>query len=64
MACEKRGDFCEVGGLVAHEYIVQVDAWTATEPPNLFGLDFHQHPVLPLWVLHAWIGKSNPVGMF
>ena len=51
-------------GLVAHEYIVPVEAWTSDEPPNLFGVDFHQHPVLPLWVLHAWIWKDNPAGMF
>lgn len=54
----------EVAGLVAHEYIVPVEAWTAEEPPSLFGMDFHQHSVLPLWVLHAWLWKDNPAGMF
>lgn len=54
----------EIAGLVAHEYIVPVDAWSRAEPPNLFGIDFHQHPVLPLWVLHAWLWKDNPSGMF
>jgi hypothetical protein len=54
----------EIVELVAHEYIVPVEAWTYDEAPNLFGLDFHQHPVLPLWVLHAWIWKDNPAGMF
>jgi hypothetical protein len=54
----------EIVELVAHEYIVPVEAWTSEEAPNLFGLDFHQHPVLPLWVLHAWIWKDNPAGMF
>ena len=54
----------EIAGLVAHEYIVPVDAWSGAEPPNLFGIDFHQHPVLPLWVLHAWLWKDNPSGMF
>jgi hypothetical protein len=54
----------EIVGLVAHEYIVPVEAWTNEEPPNLFGLDFHEHPVLPLWVLHAWIWKDNPAGVF
>jgi hypothetical protein len=54
----------EVTGLVAHEYIVPVEAWTAEAPPNLFGLDFHQHGTLPLWILHAWIWKDNPSGMF
>ncbi|HEU4895645.1 MAG TPA: hypothetical protein VFT85_07385 [Acidimicrobiia bacterium] len=54
----------EIVDLVAHEYIVPVEAWTSDEAPSLFGLDFHQHPVLPLWVLHAWIWKDNPAGMF
>ena len=40
------------------------EAWTADEPPSLFGVDFHQHAVLPLWVLHAWLWKDNPAGMF
>jgi predicted small secreted protein len=54
----------EITALVAHEYIVPVEAWTDEEPPSLFGVEFHQHPVLPLWVLHAWIWKDNPIGMF
>jgi hypothetical protein len=54
----------EITGLVAHEYIVPVEAWTSDQPPTLFGLDFHQHPVLPFWVLHTWIWKDNPAGMF
>lgn len=53
-----------IAGLVAHEYIVPVDAWTEAHPPMLFGRHFHQHPVLPLYVLHAWIWKDNPSGMF
>lgn len=54
----------DIAALVAHEYIVPVDAWTSQAPPSLFGIDFHQHPVLPLWVLHVWIWKDNPAGMF
>ena len=54
----------QVAGLVAHEYIVPVDAWTAKQPPSLFGMDFHRHPTLPLWVLHAWLWKDNPAGVF
>lgn len=53
-----------IAGLVAHEYIVPVEAWSDSAPPSLFGVDFHQHPVLPLWVLHAWLWKDNPAGMF
>ena len=54
----------EIVGLVAHEYIVPLEAWTEDEPPQLFGLDFHQHGVLPLWILHTWIWKDNPSGVF
>ncbi len=53
-----------VAGLVAHEYIVPVDAWHSSTPPELFGMAFHRHPTLPLWVLHTWLWKDNPTGMF
>jgi hypothetical protein len=53
-----------ITGLVALEYIVPVDAWTGEEPPTLFGRPLHQHPTLPLYVLHAWIWKDNPNGVF
>jgi hypothetical protein len=54
----------DVTGLVAHEYIVPVDAWTKSTPPQLFGTEFHKHPTLPLWVLHTWLWKDNPTGIF
>lgn len=54
----------DIVGLVGLEYIVPVDAWTADEPPSVLGLELHQHATLPLWVLHAWIWKDNPAGMF
>ena len=41
-----------------------IDAWTSSKPPKLFGMSFHQHPTLPLWVLHTWLWKTNPSGMF
>jgi hypothetical protein len=51
-------------GLVAHEYIVPIDAWTSPKPPELFGMELHRHPTLPLWVLHTWLWKDNPRGVF
>ena len=54
----------EIAGLVAHEYIVPIDAWTEPTPPQLFGMAFHRHPTLPLWVLHTWLWKDNPSGIF
>jgi hypothetical protein len=53
-----------VVGLVGLEYIVPVDAWSGEEPPMLFGRPLHRHPTLPLWVLHAWVWKDNPSGVF
>ena len=53
-----------VVGLVALEYIVPDSAWTSADPPMLFGRPLHHHPSLPLWVLHAWIWKDNPTGVF
>jgi hypothetical protein len=53
-----------IAGLVALEYIVPDDAWTSSEPPMLFGRPLHHHPSLPLWVLHAWVWKDNPTGVF
>jgi hypothetical protein len=53
-----------VAGLVAHEYIVPVDAWPSKQPPTLFGMQLHRHPTLPLWVLHTWLWKDNPAGVF
>jgi hypothetical protein len=54
----------QITGLVAHEYIVPVDAWTSRRPPRLFGMELHKHPTLPLWVLHTWLWKDNPTGVF
>ncbi len=54
----------EVVGLVGHEYLVPVDAWSSHKPPSLFGIDFHEHPVLPFWILHTYLWKENPAGMF
>lgn len=53
-----------VTGLVAHEYIVPINVWTKKTPPHLFGVAFHRHPSLPLYVLHAWLWKDNARGDF
>jgi hypothetical protein len=53
--------------LGAVEYIVDAPSWDAANPgvlPNVLGQDYHAHPVLPIYVLHAWIWKNNPSGMF
>jgi hypothetical protein len=49
---------------VAVEYIVPFDAWTAAEPPAIHGIPFHRNEGFGLWVLHVWIDKHNPSGIF
>lgn len=50
--------------LVAVEYIVPFDLWTNEEPPSLHGIEYHRNEAFGLWVLHAWVWKNNPAGMF
>lgn len=50
--------------LVAVEYVVPFDDWTAAEPPSLHGVAFHRNEAFGLWVLHAWVWKNNPAGIF
>jgi hypothetical protein len=50
--------------LVAVEYIVPSPFVDPADPPSLFGQDFHLNAALDVWVLHAWIWKKNPAGMF
>ncbi|HEX6221553.1 MAG TPA: hypothetical protein VF115_10700 [Acidimicrobiia bacterium] len=50
--------------LVGLEYLVPSELVDPANPPELFGHQFHEHPVLPFWILHAWIWRPNPSGMF
>lgn len=50
--------------LVGVEFVVPFTAWTAAEPPALFGRPFHRNEAFGLWVLHAWVWKHNPSGLF
>jgi hypothetical protein len=54
----------QITALVAHEYIVPIEVWDDSAPPRLFGRDLHRHPSLPVWILHTWIWKENPMGVF
>lgn len=52
---------------VAVEYIVPIQAWEDAKlegVPQLHGLEFHRNDNLGVYVLHAWIGKDNPAGLF
>lgn len=50
--------------LGAVEYIIPYDAWTAADPPELFGETFHRNDGAGLWMLHVWLWNHNPDGLF
>jgi hypothetical protein len=53
--------------LGAIEFIVPAQAWDEagnSEPPTALGQSFHLNQALGVYVLHAWIWKHNPSGMF
>jgi hypothetical protein len=47
---------------VGIEYVVPLSA--SATPPSLFGLAFHRNEAFQLWVLHVWLYRHNPSGMF
>lgn len=61
MVYEVRGHSLE---LVAVEYIVPSPFVDPASPPVLFGQEFHLNAALDVWVLHAWVWKANPSGVF
>jgi hypothetical protein len=46
------------------EYIVPISAWSGAEPPTLLGRQFMRNEQLQLYVLHVWLGKENPEGLY
>ena len=48
--------------LVAVEWILPGDG--SEDPPKLLGRHLHYNSGLEVWVLHAWIWRYNPSGMF
>lgn len=51
--------------LVAFEYVVPYAVRGPGEtPPTLFGQDFLHNPTFELWMLHVYVWKRNPNGMF
>ena len=56
---QANGDLLFVGV----EYVVPFTAWTSPSPPTLVDVPFHRNDTFRLWVLHAWIWKTNPSGL-
>lgn len=50
--------------LVAVEYIVPETDVDPANPPMLYGHMFHKHSFLPVYILHVWVWKANPDGLF
>jgi hypothetical protein len=52
--------------LVAVEYIVPAAAWDLghTQLPSVLGQNLHLNAALGVYILHAWIWKHNPSGIF
>jgi hypothetical protein len=54
--------------LVAVEWVVPAQAWHEAgnvDPPRLLGQEFGiLNPALGWYILHAWVWKPNPSGMF
>lgn len=49
--------------LAAVEYLVLADALTGPVP-ELFGQTFRFNPHINAWVLHVWLWRGNPDGLF
>ncbi|MBK5188745.1 MAG: hypothetical protein JJD97_10920 [Gemmatimonadaceae bacterium] len=50
---------------VGVEYIIPYSIHGEDQPPpELFGQQFMKNATFQLWGLHAWVGRSNPSGMF
>lgn len=51
--------------MVAVEYIIPFSIRGENEPPPvLFGREFVHNHTFNLWMLHVWVWKHNPSGMF
>lgn len=53
--------------LAAVEYVVPGAAWDAEEHaelPSVMGQSFHYAPATGNYILHAWVWRHNPAGMF
>jgi hypothetical protein len=53
--------------LGAVEYIVPAGPWDAeghTSPPSELGQTFHLNEALGVYVLHVWLWRNNPAGIY
>jgi hypothetical protein len=50
--------------LVAIEYYVPFRTWSSDTPPIVLGRELAAHGDLDAYVLHVWLWKDNPAGIF
>lgn len=50
--------------LVGAEPVVPIAAWPESEPPSLFGQEFHRNEAAGLFGLHMWVWRHSPDGIF
>lgn len=50
--------------LVGGEPVVPIDAWDGSEPPSLFGREFHLNEEHGLYGLHMWVWRLTSEGVF
>ncbi len=51
----------QLGGV---EYFVPTATWPHAEPPSVLGRPMHLNTIFDAWILHVWLWKENPDGMF
>lgn len=50
--------------LAGVEYVVPLSAWSAQEPPRIFGQPLKRSEPLGIWYLHVWAWEENRNGLF
>ena len=50
------------GELNSPEWVAPIDSFPV--PPSIFGQTMHADDDLGLWILHVWVWKPNPNGVF
>lgn len=50
--------------LVGVETVVPIDQWEESDPPSLFGEEFHRNEEAGLFGRHIWIWRHNSDGVF
>jgi hypothetical protein len=50
--------------LVGVEFAIPYSLWTGREPPKFLGATFQREDEFGVFALHAWVWRTNPLGMF